>query len=124
MSIHNDYVRVYPLTVDATPLNYISIFPERTGNNSLISSFINNDNLNGTRSLTQHDIQTPSHFVNEEIVETLTTTETQRRVSPIQLNFTTPKLKNSTLQQTIIQSTVKISVATNVHTWITKRFDQ
>ena len=81
ISTDKDYVRVYPLTVDATPLNYNSFFPERTGNNSLNSTFINNDNLNGTRNLTQQDIQTPSHFVNEEIVETITTTEAQRGIS-------------------------------------------
>ena len=67
--------------------------------------------MNGTRNLTQQDIQTPSHFVNEEIVETITTTEAQRSISPIQPNFTLPKLKIPTLQQTIIQSTVKSSVA-------------
>ena len=82
ISINKDYVRVYPLTVDATPLNYKSFFPERTGNNSLNSTFINHDNLNGTRNLTQQDIQTTSHFVSEEIVETITTTEAQS-ISPI-----------------------------------------
>ena len=111
ISISKDYVRVYPLTVDATPLNNNSFFPERTGNNSFNSTFINNDNLNGSRNLTQQNIQTPSHFVSEEIVETKTTTEVQRSISPIQSNFIIPKLKNPTLQQTIIQSTVKPSVA-------------
>ena len=111
ISINKDYVRPYPLIDDATPLNYNSFFPERTGKNSLDSTFINDDNLNETRNLTQQDIQTPSHFVSEEIVETITTTEAQRSISPIQPNFTTPKLKNSTLQQTITQSTVKTSVA-------------
>ena len=64
--------------------------------------------MNGTRNLTQRDIQTPSRFVSEEIVEKITTTEAQRSISP---NFTTPKLKIPTLQQTVIQSTVKLSVA-------------
>ena len=32
----------------------------------------------------------------------MTTTEAQRSISPIQPNFTTPILKNPTLQQTII----------------------
>ena len=32
------------------------------------------ENLNGTRNFTQQDIQTRSHFVNEEIVETIVTT--------------------------------------------------
>ena len=111
ISIHKDYVRVYSLTIDATPLNYKSVFPERTENNSLNSTFINNDNLNGTRNLTQQEIQTPSHFVSEEIFETITTTEAQRRISLIQPNFTIPKLKNPTIEQTIKPSTVKPSVA-------------
>ena len=98
VSINKNYVRVHPLTVDATPLNYNSLFPERTRNNRLNSTFMNNDNLNGTRNLTQRDIQTPSHFVNDEIVETITTTEAQRSISPIQPNFSTPKLKSPTLQ--------------------------
>ena len=42
-------------------------------NNSLNSTIIHNENLNGTRNLTQQDIQTPSHFINEEIVHTTTT---------------------------------------------------
>ena len=54
--------------------------------------------MNGTRNFTQQDIQTPSHFVKEEFVETIITTEVKRSSSPIQPNFTTPKLKNPTLQ--------------------------
>ena len=77
----------------------------------MYSTFINNDNLNGTRNRTQEDIQTPSQFVSEEMVEIITTTEAQRSISPIQPNFPTPKLKNPTLQQIVIQSTVKPSVA-------------
>ena len=88
--INKDYVRVYPLTVNATPLNYNSFLPERTGNNSSNSTFINNDYLNGTRNLTHQDKQTTSHFVNEENVETITTIEAQRSISPIQPSFTTP----------------------------------
>ena len=56
-------------------------------------------------------MQTLSHIVNEEKVEIITTTEAQQSISPIQPNLTAPKLKNPTLQQTIIQSTVKPSVA-------------
>ena len=63
--------------------------------------------MNGTRNLTQQDIQTLSHFVNEELIETITSTEAQQSFSPIQPNFTTSKLKNPKLQKTIIQSTVK-----------------
>ena len=53
ISINKVYVRVYPLTVDATPINYISFFHERKGNNSLTSTFIYNDNIKGTRNFTQ-----------------------------------------------------------------------
>ena len=69
ISFHRDYVKVVPLTIDATPLNYNTFLPD-TRNNSLNSTVIHNENLNGTRNLTQQDIQTPSHFVNEEIVQT------------------------------------------------------
>ena len=44
-SIHKDFVKVYPLTIDATPLNYNSFFPERAENNSLNSIFIDQDNM-------------------------------------------------------------------------------
>ena len=66
ISIHKDYVKVYPLTIDATPFKYNSFFPDRAGNISLNSTFITQDNLNGTRNLIQQNIQTPSHFVSEE----------------------------------------------------------
>ena len=35
-----DYVRIIPLTVDATPLNYNAMFTDRTGNKTLNSTFI------------------------------------------------------------------------------------
>ena len=66
--------------------------------------------MNGTRNLTQQDIQTPSHFLNEETVETIVTT-TQQSISPIHPNLTNPKPKNPTLPQVKLQSTVKPSVA-------------
>ena len=74
-SVSKDHIRITSLTIDATPLNYIAMFTERTANNSLNFTFINTqETLNGTRSLTQQDIQTPSHFLNEETVETMPTT--------------------------------------------------
>ena len=103
----NDYVRITPLTIDATPLNYNAMFTDRTGNNSLIFTFINTqENLNGTKNRTQQDIQTPSHFFNEEIVETMPTT-TQQSISPIHSTLTTPKNNSTAFPQTTIQSTVK-----------------
>ena len=69
ISINKDYVRITPLTIDATPINYNSIFNDREGNNSSNSTFVNQENLNETRNLTQQDIQKPSKFVKEEIVE-------------------------------------------------------
>ena len=102
--------KVFPLTIDATPLNYNSFLPDRRQNNSLNSTLVKQENLNGTRSLTQQDIQTPSHFINEEVVETIVTT-TQQSTSPIHPNLTTPKPKNQTLPQVTLQSTVEPSVA-------------
>ena len=108
ISYTRDYVRVVPLTIDATPLNYNTFLPDMR-NNSLNSSVIHNKNLNGTRNLTQQDIQTPSHFINEEIVQTTTTT--QQSISPIRPNLTTPRNTNTSLAQVTLQSTVKPSVA-------------
>ena len=108
ISYQRDYVKVVPLTIDATPLNYNTFLPD-TRNNSLNSTVIHNENLNGTRNLTQQDIQTPSHFINEEIVQTTTTT--QQSISPIHPNLTTPKNLNTSLAQVTLQSTVKPSVA-------------
>ena len=66
--------------------------------------------MSGTKNLTQKDIQTPSPFVKEEVVETIVTT-TQQNFSPIHPNLTTPKAENQTLPQMTLQSTVKPSVA-------------
>ena len=107
ISYIRDYVRVIPLTIDATPLNYNTFLPD-TQNNSLNSTVIHNENLNGTRNLTQQDIQTPSHFINEEIVHT---TATQQSISPIRPNLTTPRNTNPSQTQVTLQSTVKPSVA-------------
>ena len=109
ISFQRKYVKVVPLTIDATPLNYNTFLPD-TRNNSLNSTVIHNENLNGTRNLTQQDIQTPSHFINEEIVQTTTTT-TQQSISPIHPNLTTPRNTNTSLTQVTLQSTVKPSVA-------------
>ena len=88
ISYQRDYVKVVPLTIDATPLIYNTFLPD-TRNNSLNSTVIHNENLNGTRNLTQQDIQTPSHFINEEIVQTTTTT--QQSISPIHKKFNNTK---------------------------------
>ena len=109
ISINKDYVKVYPLTIDATPLNYNSFLHDRIGNLGLNSTIIQQENLNGIRNLTQQDIQTPSHFTNEEVVETVTTT-TQQSISSIHPNLTIPRPKNPTLPQVTLQSTVKPSV--------------
>ena len=108
ISYHRDYVKVVPITIDATRLNYNTFLPD-TQNNSLNSTVIHNENLNGTRNLTQQDIQTPSHFINEEIVQT--TTITQQSISPIHPNLTKPRNTNTSLAQVTLQSTVKPSVA-------------
>ena len=109
--INKDYVRITPFISDATPLNYNTMFTDRLGNNSLNSTFNNTqENSNGTRNLTQQDIQTPSHLINEEIVETMPTT-TQQSIFPIHLTLTTPKKnKNTAFPQTTLQSTLKPSI--------------
>ena len=109
ISFHRDYVKVIPLSIDATPLNYNTLLPD-TRSNSLNSTIIHNENLNGTRNLTQQDTQTPSHFINEEIVQTTATT-TQQSISPKHPNLTTPRNTNTSLTQVILQSTVKPLVA-------------
>ena len=88
-------------------MNYNTFLPD-TRNKRLNSTVIHNENLNGTRNLTQQDIQTPSHFINEEIVQTTTT---QQSISPIRPNLTKPKNTNTSLAQVTLQSTVKPSVA-------------
>ena len=40
VSINRDFVRITPLNIDATPINYNSLFTDREGNNSLNSTFI------------------------------------------------------------------------------------
>ena len=108
--INKDYVRITPLTIDATPLNYNALFTDRTGNNSLKFTFIiTQENINRTRNLTQRDIQTPSEFVNDKTVEKMPIT-TQQSISPIHLTCTTPRNKNAAFPQTTIQPTVKLSV--------------
>ena len=102
--------KVISKSIDATPLNYNSFLPDRRQYNSSNSTLVQQENLNGTRNLTQQDIQTPSHFINEEKVETIVTT-TQQSISPIHPNLTTPKPKTSILPQVTLQSTVKPSVA-------------
>ena len=62
ITIHKDYVKVIPLTIDATSLNNNSFLPDRRQNNSLNSTLVQQENLNGTRNLTQQDIQRPSHL--------------------------------------------------------------
>ena len=65
ISFHKDYVKLIPLKIDATPLNYNTFLPD-TQNNSLNSTVIHHENLNGTNNHTQQDIQTTSHFINEK----------------------------------------------------------
>ena len=84
ISIHKVYLKVFPLTIDATPLNYNSFLPNRKQNNTLNSTLVQQENLNGTRNPTQQDIQTTSHFINEEIVETILTTTQQNNHQYIQ----------------------------------------
>ena len=124
ISINKDYVRLYPHTVDATPLNYNSFIPERTGNNSLNSTFINDNNLNGTKNLTQQAIQTPSHFAKKRICwnNNNNRSTTKQFAYPTQLyNSKTKKSKATTTNHTVHSETLcctKIFTngLSNVHT--------
>ena len=107
ISIHRDYIKIIPLTIDATPLNYNSFLPD-TQDNTFNSTVLQNENPSGTQNPTQQDIQIPSHFINEEIVQTTVTT-TQQSISPIHPNFTTPQNNKVPSQQITLQSTVKPS---------------
>ena len=109
ISIHKDYCKVIPLTIDATSLSYNSFLPDRIGNNSLNLTIMQQKNLIENRNPIQSDSQAPSHIVNEEIVEKIATT-TQQSNSPIHPNLTTPRPNNPTLPQVTLQSTVKPSV--------------
>ena len=109
ISIHKDYVKIHPLIVDATPIKYNSFLPDRTGNNSVNSTFMQQENLNETRNPTQQDIQNSSHFVKEQISETIATT-TQQSISLIHPNLTTPRPRNPMKPQITLESTVKPSV--------------
>ena len=64
-----DYLRVTPLTTYNT---HNAFLKERTSNKSLISTVRNaQETIIRTINITQKYTQTPSHFVNEEVDETL-----------------------------------------------------
>ena len=110
ISENKDYIKVYPLTTDATPLNYNSFLPDSTGNNSLNSTVMQQENLNGTKNLTQHhQLQTSLYFANEEVVTAIVTTA-QQSISPIHPRLTTPRPKNPILPHVTLQSTVKHTI--------------
>ena len=50
-SIDKDYVKVYSLTIEATPLKINTLLPDRTGNFSLNATYFQQNILNGTRNL-------------------------------------------------------------------------
>ena len=79
-----------------------------TQDNTFNSTVLQNENPSGTQNPTQQDIQIPSQFINEEIVQTTVTT-TQQSISPIHPNFTTPQNNKVPSPQITLQSTVKPS---------------
>ena len=95
ISFHKDYVKVIPLTIDATSLSFASFLPDKQ-NSSLNSTVIHQEKLNETRNRPQQDIQTTSLFIDEDLVQTTVTT-TQQSISPIHPILTT--LRKSTLPQ-------------------------
>ena len=71
------------------------MFTGRRGNKSLNFAFIKKqETLKETRNPTPQDIQTPSLFTREEIVETMPTT-TLQNISPIHSTLTTLQKKYS-----------------------------
>ena len=96
ISTHDDYVRITPLTIDATPLNYKAMFTDRTGNNSLNSTFINTQKMLNRTKLFHNKIFNSYHIslAKNKIVETMPT-NTQQSISPIHPTLTTPQNKNT-----------------------------
>ena len=124
ISINKNYVRTYPLTFDATTLTYHSFFPERTGNNSLNSTFINNDNLIGTKKSYTTRYTNPITFCKRRNCCNNNNNRSTTKHFTYSTQFYNSKIKSPTLQQTIIQSTVKPSVDKNIRKWIIQRSDQ
>ena len=63
VSLHINCSTVTPLFIDATPLNYNTMLSDKTGKNSLNSTFKNTqETLNRTEILSQQYIQSPSLF--------------------------------------------------------------
>ena len=58
VSLHKDYARVTPLTIDATPLNNNTMFNVRTGNNSNSTCINTQETLIGKFFFTQQNIRT------------------------------------------------------------------
>ena len=102
------------------PLNYNTFLPD-TQNNSLNSTVIHNENLNGTRNLTQQDIQTPSHFINEEIVHTTNYTTKYFTNTPKFNN--TKKYKSFTNTGNLTIKPLNLRLLQNIPIWITKHTD-
>ena len=57
--VHKEYLRVTPLTIKASPLNFNTILNDKTSSKSLNLTFINTqETLNGTGNLTQQKFKT------------------------------------------------------------------
>ena len=114
ISTHDDYVRIIPLTIDATPLNYKAMFTDRTGNNSLNSTFNNTQKMLNRTKIFHNKIFNSYHntLTKNKIVETMPT-NTQQSISPIHPTLTTPQNKNTAFLQITLQSTEKTSVTPN-----------
>ena len=100
------------------------MFNVRTGNNnSSLTIKHTQKTLNGTRNLTQKDIQIQLLFVYEKITERITN-PTQHKVSPIHPTPTTPYDNNTPFPQTTIQSTKKHKLFQIIYEKIVKHFNQ
>ena len=82
ISVHKNYLKKIPLTTDTPPLNYNTVFKNRTSNNSLNSTFINTQkHLNRTTNLKQQDSKKQSHL-KKKCFETNSTTTQQIITTP------------------------------------------
>ena len=63
VSVHKNYLRVTLVTIDATPLNYNTLYNDRTGKNSFNSTFINTQETLIEREILHNKIFKLHHFL-------------------------------------------------------------
>ena len=117
-----DYLRVTPLTTYNT---HNAFLKERTSNKCLISTVRNaQETIIRTINITQKYTQTPSHFVNEEVDETLLKSR-KKYLPDTPTNYHTKKKTQNPIfhERPYNQQSNKQSFH-NTHIWIIKQIDQ